>query len=491
MVAPEILRVVEFTAMQALASTLLSAIIALPLGLWIGQSSRRERGVCEFFLALPFSVPTVVAAMAWVIWLGRNGWLAQLGLHLEWAYSYKAVVLAHVVFNVPWIALWVAQSRAFISEPLLEAARSLGANPLSRFRWVLWPQVKWSFLSAASQTFIFCVMSFALILILGGGPPVSTLETEIYSKIRFGTLDISGAIICALWEMLLTLLPWMIVIYLQGSSDFDRESEKQFKVAQVSAAEAYDRKTTFFATFISWRVISCAFLAFPYFAVVFANIRAVFRTFFFDAAIWRVVLDAFRVSGLLAFWTCVIAVSTAIAAVIFLEELHGSLKQNIGILMGLPSSISVLVLGMGVWLAYDRWIDPFSGSLIAIVFLQGTIFFPIAFKIFWPVVRDRPQRLLEVARSLGATELQVFRTVEWPRWRFPLLSSIGMIFAASMGEVAAISLFYNERLIPVPLLIARWLNQYHFEQAQAVSALLMVVCVGVVGLCSLLKRASL
>jgi len=45
-----------------------------------------------------------------------------------------------------------------------------------------------------------CAMSFALVLILGGGPPVQTLEVALYSRLRYGTVDLPGAAACGIWS---------------------------------------------------------------------------------------------------------------------------------------------------------------------------------------------------------------------------------------------------------------------------------------------------
>lgn len=466
----QILSVVGFTAFQALLSTGVSAALALPLGLWVGGAHPRARKACEFFLALPFSIPAIVAAMAWVQILGRRGWFSSWGLHLDWAYSLKAVIAAHVFFNIPWIALWVSQSRAALPQNQVDAAHSLGAAALARFRWILWPKVCFSFLSATTQTFIFCVMSFALVLILGGGPPVSTLETEIYSKIRFGALDLSGAIVCAVWEMILTLLPWCWVIYFQ--SRHERKSTESVLDIQIHPQKSW----------VSLRLGFCVFLVLPYLGVVASPLMLLLKSGFAPfSGQSEILFRALRVSTLIAISAAVVSLLTAFAAVGLLGNSKGALRRGLSFLFGLPSGVSVLALGLGAWLAYDRWIDPFSGSLLAIVLLQGTIFFPIAFKIFWPVALERRERLLEAARSLGGGPVRVFWTLEWPRWRMPVIHTFGMIVAASLGEVAAISLFYSENLVPLPLLISRLLNQYQFEQAQALSALLLLLCFGIVG----------
>jgi thiamine transport system permease protein len=471
---PLILRIAYLTAGQALLSTFFSAVVALPLGIWIGSRGIKERRWAQAILALPFGVPTVVAGLAWVVLLGRSGIFAGL----DWTYSFKAIILAHVVFNIPWIALWVAQARTHVPESKLEAAQTLGARRWASFKTVIWPQVKWSFWSAACQTFVFCAMSFALILVLGGGPPVQTLEIALYSHIRFGSLDLDGAIACAIWELLITLLPWCFVVYFQAREDAVMSRSVREKVEKQSQG-----------SLLKWLPVIVSLVFFlPYLAVLTTGRHWGSEAYF---PIRDEVIPALIVSAKLAVATALGALVTAVFAVMVLEMIprrgsyHGSflaraLRGGALFLMGVPGGISALVLGLGLWLAYGKWIDPFSGSYGAIIALQMTIFFPIAFRILWPVARDRDERLVEAALLMGASRGRAFFTVEWSRWKTPLLSAFAMVAGASLGEVSAVSLFYNEDLIPLPLLVSRWTAQYRFGDAQAVAVLLLFLCSGVI-----------
>jgi thiamine transport system permease protein len=171
------------------------------------------------------------------------------------------------------------------------------------------------------------------------------------------------------------------------------------------------------------------------------------------------------------------AVATAFLGVLSLRAMKRwpVLKSMTEILIGIPGGISVLVLSLGVWLAYGKWFDPFEGSFLAMVALQTTLFFPVAFRIFWPLSQSLRLRELEAAVSLGASEFSAFWWVEFPRWRGPILSALAAVAGASLGEVGAVSLFYSEKLIPLPLLVSRWMEQYHFEEAQGIAGLLFLL----------------
>lgn len=451
---PGVLAVVSLTLRQAFLSAALSAVLGLPLGLWLGAQAKGSRfsRFLEMALALPFGVPSIVAGLSWVVWLGRSGILAMAGVPLDWAYSLKAVILAHVVFNVPWIALLVMQARVQVPQVWIESAENLGASPWAVFRSVLFPGVRWAFWSGLVQTFAFCSMSFALVLVLGGGPPVETLETAIYSKMRYGSLDLSGAASCAVWEVALTLVPWIIVQVMRSREPlFPAE-----KNPRVKSGDLFPRAAFFV----------CMIFFLPYLAI--------FSGFRWTSELFGEFYEPLQISLALAFSTssfALILVGMGILSLRYLSSRPGW-QMILGVFLSLPTGISALVLGLGAWFAYGRIFDLFSGSFIAMALLQVTLFFPIALRILWPVAQASRGTLMETAQVLGASGIQAFCTIEWPRWRAPIAAAFSMIFGASLGEVAAVSLFYNERLIPLPLLISRFMAQYRFDDAQMVSEVL-------------------
>ncbi|HUP56059.1 MAG TPA: ABC transporter permease subunit [Bdellovibrionota bacterium] len=453
----EALAVARTTTFQAALSTALSAAIGLPLGIWVGSLGPGQRERVVAWLRVPYGVPTVVAGTAWVAWLGREGWLAPLDL----AYGFAAVVLAHVFFNAPWIAALVAEARASVPESLDDAARSLGASAWRRALHVHWPAVRASLAAASAQVFALCSMSFALVLILGGGPPVDTLETALYAKVRFGSLDLAGAIAFALWELLITLVPWALVLALTQPARVE------------PPAHARERRPAPRWASAAALAVALLFIV-PYLSVFSSASLASDRL----TGLWVPAWVSLRIALAAALGSVTLALA-AIASSAFLSPRSRWAAGAIALLMALPAGISVLVLGMGLWLAYERWIDPFAGSLAAICALQILIFAPLAYRALWPVARGARRRLLEAAATLGAGPMRAFVAVEWPRWRGPIAGTAALVAGASLGEVAAVSLFYSESLVPLPLLVSRWMAQYRFDEARGLSAVLMVLSAGV------------
>jgi ABC-type Fe3+ transport system permease subunit len=321
-------------------------------------------------------------------------------------------------------------------------------------------------------------MSFALVLLLGGGPPVETLETALYARLRGGGLDLSGAAGCAAWELGLTLAPWALVLFLRSRRPEERG-------AQASAAAAASEHGMSRAA--GWVALLGAALFFAPYLAIFAGsgVQPWFGSEFWADARAPLWLSA-RIAGLAATG----ALCAAGLAVLALQSAPARARVWVGAALALPSGLSVLVLGLGGWLAYGAWIDPFEGSLAAIVGLQITVFFPVAFKMLWPVAQAQQRARMEAAWTLGASPWRAFWLVDWPRWRAPVFSAWALVGGLALGEVAAVSLFYSEKLVPLPLLVSRWMAQYRFEEARAVSALLLTASVALMMTVSLFTRPA-
>jgi thiamine transport system permease protein len=463
---PEILAAAKITFFQASVSAALSLVLGTAVG-WLcfnlAGGHRASLRLARTVFSLPFGVPAIVAATAWVLILGKSGFNSGL------LYSLNAVILSHVVFNVPWVALWVMNGLEDISQNQREAARTLGANSFQELRHVLLPELAPTLISAFSQVFAVCAMSFALVMILGGGPPVETLETTLYSKIRSGGLDLSGAVACALWQILMTIAPWLAL----------QKFAPRWQARRKSPLSQIPHRSL--KRWIA-PAIALLFLT-PYFVLIRIGSWSQVSALLNDGASCSEIFQGVWTSLKLSFLTAFAAIFVSMAGVWIESRLKE--KKMIGFfpfLFILPAGVSTMVTGLGMFIAYQGrgLLDPFSSSLIPVIALQSIFFVALAYRVFRPIAMRFRQSEFEVARTLGASPFQSFVAVEWRRWRGPLLGVFALAFGGAIGEVGAVSLFYNEGRIPLSLLVFRWMAQYRFEDAQAVSLLLLLLALALI-----------
>lgn len=461
---PTVLSIVQFTTLQAIGSAILSGAIGYPLGLFLGSPARQPvLFFTQRLLSLPFGIPTIVAATAWIVLLGRSGLFNRMGLTNEILYSWKAILLVHVVFNVPYIALLVSQRRSSIPERLFQNMHCLGANRRQRFRYLTWHFTAPTLATALLQVFSFCTMSFSLVMLLGGGPPVSTLETAIYERLRLGVLDLEGASACAAWQILLNLVPILIL----------RIHLRERVALEPTLSNATPRLT--------WTAGALSFLwLIPYLFIFdgFGNALAESHNLgdVFLPSLWDSTQLALTSSGL-----------TLLIAALSVMVLH-HWKSNpviyvlLETLLSFPSGVSAMVVGVGMWLAYGAWIDPFVQNFPIIVAIQTLIFLPAVLRLLLPILGVATDRKKDLAKSLGATPFNIISLVYWPQWRRPILIAWSICFGMSFAEVTAVSMFSGEDFFPLPVLIMQLLGQYKFADAQVISIALAAICVAAIWL---------
>jgi molybdate transport system permease protein len=111
-------------------------------------------------------------------------WEALTGSRL--AFSFSALVIASVIYSLPFVVQPLQNTFTRVSDSLLQAAATLGAKPLDQFRSIVLPLSKRSFITAASLGFAHTVGEFGVVLMIGGNIPGETqvLSIALYDYVE-------------------------------------------------------------------------------------------------------------------------------------------------------------------------------------------------------------------------------------------------------------------------------------------------------------------
>ena len=127
-----------FTTWQALASTALTLLIALPGAYVFARFDFPGKQLLRAVVTVPFVLPTVVVGTAFLALLGRGGLLDELwGVRLDT--TVWAILLAHVFFNYAVVVRTVGGLWSQLDPRQEEAARVLGAGRFAAWRRVTLP----------------------------------------------------------------------------------------------------------------------------------------------------------------------------------------------------------------------------------------------------------------------------------------------------------------------------------------------------------------
>ena len=186
-----LLRVVRFTLWQATLSTAFSLLVAVPLAVALSRMPNLPgRTFIIRLFGLPLALPAIVAVFGVLAVWGRNGWLADW---LKWfgienapsIYGLSGILIAHVFFNAPLAARLLLEQLDRIALEQWRTAQQLGLSGWAVWRYMEWPSIRAALPGIAGLVFMLCLTSFAIVLVLGGGPGATTLEVAIYQALRF------------------------------------------------------------------------------------------------------------------------------------------------------------------------------------------------------------------------------------------------------------------------------------------------------------------
>ncbi|MFJ8718590.1 ABC transporter permease [Streptomyces violaceus] len=473
----DVRHVLWFTTWQALVSTALTLLIALPGAYVFARFDFRGKQVLRAAVTVPFVLPTVVVGTAFLALVGRGGLLDELwGVRLDT--TVWAILLAHVFFNYAVVVRTVGGLWAQLDPRQEEAARMLGASPWKAWRQVTLPALGPAVAAAALMVFLFTFTSFGVVQILGG-PTFSTLEVEIYRQTS-EIFDLSTAAVLTLIQFvavgaILALHAWTV-----------RRRETALRLVDASVTARRPRGAGQWALLGGVLVTVVVLLMLPLAVLVqrsldapgFGYYRALTRE---DGGIFLVPpIEAIGNSLEYAVAATVIAVVIGgLAAVALTRRDAGRFVRGFDALLMLPLGVSAVTVGFGFLIALDEPPLDLRSSWILVPLAQALVGVPFVVRTMLPVLRAVDVRLREAASVLGASPWWVWREVDLPMVRRALLIAAGFAFAVSLGEFGATVFIARPDNPTLPVAVARLLGRpgdLNYGQAMALSTILMVVC---------------
>jgi molybdate transport system permease protein len=170
-------------------ATALMLLIGTPLAWWLTRTSSPFKGVINTLVALPLVLPPSVLGFYLLVLMGPAGPVGKLTVWLGLGtlpFTFAGLVVASVLYSIPFVVQPLQASFASISEQALEAAATLRASPLDTFFSVVVPLAKSGFLSAAILGFAHTVGEFGVVLMVGGNIPDKTrvVSVQIYNHVE-------------------------------------------------------------------------------------------------------------------------------------------------------------------------------------------------------------------------------------------------------------------------------------------------------------------
>lgn len=446
--APGLGGVLWFTLWQAVASTLLTLVVGFGPAYVLARYRFAGRRAVLAVVTVPFMLPTVVVGAAFLALLPDS-----------WHDTARAVVVAHVFFNVAVVVRLLGSMWAVVPEQITAAARTLGASPRQLLRHVVLPLLRPGLWAAATVVFLFTFTSFGTVRLLSG-PQHATLEVEIVRRAtQLG--DVDGAAVLSV----LQLVALGVVVWLSGR--FQRRAALQLHGAPTRRRARTTRQR--------WLVGGVAaattlVMATPLAVMISRSFRLGGR---WSLTAWRTLgrtqvrpgvslgVDPLgSLSTSLRFAAVAATISVVMGALAALAisaaRRHGKLL-DIGLM--LPLGTSAVTIGLGILITFDTapvdwraewWLIPVGHALVAT---------PFVVRALLPPLRAIPADQRAAAATLGASPWRTWWAVDVRRIAAPLVGAAGLAAAISLGEFGATTFLTRSGRETMPIAIARLLGR--------------------------------
>lgn len=474
----------SFTAAEAFLSAAFSLLLALPGAYFFGNYAFPGKKLIRNLLVLPFMLPGILVVLGMVVFYGQNGmlnnWLGWLfpesGFRFTGLYGFWGIILANVFYNFSFCIRVLGESWERIDPKLGEASAALGSSPSRTFMRVnlplLAPTISYLFL----LIFLYSFLSFTVVLVLGGYL-YKTFEVLIYieynSKLNFDRATMIASVQTAILAVVLYLQHWLnrrIRITGGFRSYLPKLAWREMPWKSLIAL-IYSLLLSFFfiAPLGAICVRSLMRRGQPGTGLTFENYQLLFDSGF------RFIVgkSLLTVLGTSIYIAVTVALVTTGAAYLLARSRRAKPWQSGDLWLQLPVGISFLTFAFGVGLLARQYLPP----LILVMWAQVFLAFPLVYSLLRNAWRDLGESFLEAAKTLGADPNRVFWTVELPLMYKLIATAAAYAMAFSLGDLAAVLMLGQGKLVTVSVAIYRLIGHYHFAQALAMGVLFIAVSV--------------
>ncbi len=207
----EFLAILSLSLQVSGTAVLISSLIGIPCGVWLGLSQGRWRGLIAALVQTGMAVPPVVVGLVLYLLLSRSGPLA----FLNWLFTPQAMIAAQTLLALPFVVGVMMSTVAAIPPDLTRQLRSLGASD-RQCRWAILREARQGVVLAVAAALGRSFSEVGAVLMIGGNIRHETrvLTTAIVLETgmgHFGFALLLGAVL-----LLLALGINLLIVRYQG-----------------------------------------------------------------------------------------------------------------------------------------------------------------------------------------------------------------------------------------------------------------------------------
>jgi thiamine transport system permease protein len=432
-------------------------LIAFPMAIILTRYNFRGRKFLDALVDLPMAVPTSALGFSVLLFWSLFG--ISPGMNL--------IILGHIVFTFPYIVrnLKIVLEKTDVLYE--DAARTLGASGITVFRTITLPMMKEGLIAGSILAFTRSLGETGATLIMSG--LVETAPILIVGFRRQLELPSASLLAGILISISLCLLFSIKFLSRRGSLSMSKIYPK--------FESLLSHKTLRHLRDLIIIIVLLLVILIPSFYIItqIARGNLINELFLAKDYKWAYLYTSFmssiQIGALAVFINLIFGIPFAF---IITKRKWGKFITFLDTILDIPIAIPSAALGFAIFLFWGpAGIGLFQPGFFMILFVHITFTFPYMVRPIIGVLESSDKGVEEAARTLGASNLTVFRKITFPSIKQGIIAGGIMVFTRSLGETGAtIVVMGNIRTIPV--LIVDWVEANYIASAIFASTIVII-----------------
>ncbi|MFX1365364.1 MAG: ABC transporter permease [Promethearchaeota archaeon] len=432
-------------------------IIAFPISIILTRYNFRGKKILDALVDLPMAVPTSALGFSIMLFWGIFGIYP----------GFTLIVLGHIVFTFPYIVRNMKIVLEKTSVLYEEAAQTLGAPGFTVFRTITLPLMKEGLIAGAILAFTRSLGETGATIILSGLVETAPILIVGYRR----QLELPSASLLAGILIVISLLLLFSIKFLTRKTGFPINSVWP-RIERFLSKKSLRHLRDLLALGILFIVILI-----PAFYIIIEIIGAniveeVFLgkdykwAFLYTSFIYSIEIGALAVLANLIFGIPF--------AFIITKRKWGKMITILDTILDIPIAIPSAALGFATFLFWGpTGFGLFQSGFFMILFVHIAFTFPYMVRPIIGVLESSNKGVEEAARTLGASNMTVFRKITLPNIKQGIIAGCIMTFTRSLGETGA-TIVVMGGVRTVPVLIVDFVEANAYASGVFASVIIMI-----------------
>jgi len=426
----------------------IDVVAGVPMAWMITRGKSKWLSVLDTLSDIPFIVPTATLGYSLLLFWSEPGGLSSLFGASFVSPGWLLVILLHFTFSFPVVVRVMVGALLDYKLEYEQAARTLGAAPLTADRTVTFPILKHSLIASFTLAFARSLSETGATMMVAG----VFVHGPIFIKNHIGEagpLVFVSAILIALSSLVFVTIRLLGPRLKMPVRKVWPKAERKLSSSTIASS----RKGITLLIFFVIVLVPSLFVAVPAFEAIFTGVlpEALGRVGVWGDY-WQSISLSYLVGIVVTLLNVVIGLPMAI--IIARRKIGNGPSAVLDVLVNIPIIVPSVALGASLAIFWENF--AFMPDILLLIFAHLSITYPYFVRSTSAAVERIGMELEEAGRTLGAKPLGVFRTIIFPLTKYSILSGAIMMFTRSVSETGATLVVSN--LVTAPVLLVNWVE---------------------------------